>query len=119
VDSRETGRIGEDLAAAHLCALGWQILDRNWRCASGELDIVARDPLGVVVFCEVKCRRGDGFGPPLEAITVRKMRKLRSLAVCWLRAQSVFTPRFRFDGIGVLLADGAAPRLIHKKGIGL
>ncbi|MDR1236833.1 MAG: YraN family protein [Propionibacteriaceae bacterium] len=119
MDRRETGQIGEDLAVAHLCALGWQILDRNWRCASGELDIVARDLAGVVVFCEVKCRRGGGFGSPLEAITVTKMRKLRSLAVCWLRTQSVFTPQFRFDGIGVLLTDGAAPQLIHKEGIGL
>jgi putative endonuclease len=83
------------------------------------LDIVARDPAGVVVFCEVKCRRGGGFGPPLEAITVAKMRKLRSLAICWLRAQEIFTRQIRFDGIGVLLADGIAPRLTHKEGIGL
>ena len=63
------------------------ILDRNWRCRLGEIDIVAMEVEGAdrsLVFCEVKCRTGLGFGPPLEAITYAKVRKLRRLAGEWL-----------------------------------
>jgi putative endonuclease len=110
--------LGEDLATAYLERAGWRILDRNWRCDSGELDIVARDPGGVVVFCEVKTRRSKAFGPPLEAITRAKMQKLRDLAVCWLRSQRSFARKIRFDGIGILIEPGRDPQITHKPGIG-
>ena len=71
---------------------GWSgpvclVLDRNWRCSEGELDIVATDPVGaerVVVFCEVKTRSGDGYGSPFDAVTQGKRRKLRRLGLLWL-----------------------------------
>ena len=60
-DRRETGASGEALAAAYLTARGWTVLARNWRCRTGEIDIIARDPDGVMVVCEVKTRRGLGY----------------------------------------------------------
>jgi putative endonuclease len=119
VDRAEVWHIGEDLAAAHLTRIGWRILDRNWRCAAGELDIIAVQPglPSVVVFCEVKCRRGTGYGQPLEAITAAKLAKLRQLALHWLQQQDRPTPRIRFDGIGVLLRRDAPPVIEHLQGI--
>jgi putative endonuclease len=119
VDKDEVWRRGEQLAAEHLLGKGWTILDRNWRCAAGEIDIVAVEPgrEPTVVFCEVKCRTGLSFGTPLEAITGAKLGKLRELALHWLRAQEHPTPSFRIDAIGVLLSpDG--PRLTHLLGLG-
>ena len=88
--TRELARTGEDAAAAHLEARGLTIVARNWRHAEGdvrgEIDIVARDR-DVVVFCEVKTRRGDAAGTPLEAITPDKQRRLRRLAAAWLARQ--------------------------------
>ena len=109
---------GEDLAASYLVSIGWEILARNWRCPSGEIDIIAKDRDQVVVFCEVKSRCSDSYGPALEAITIKKMKKLREVAIFWLREQPKYTPVFRFDGIGVLFASGPA-KITHKQGIGL
>ncbi len=117
---QETGRAGEDVAAEYLRSLGWLVLDRNWRCAAGELDIVAKQPglADTVVFCEVKSRRGTSFGPPLEAITATKMAKLRELALLWLRDRRASAAHLRFDGIGVLFTPGRQPQLEHRRGIG-
>ncbi|PFG16454.1 putative endonuclease [Propionicimonas paludicola] len=119
MDKDEVGRRGEQLAAEYLLAKGWTILERNWRCTAGELDIVAVEPgrEPTVVFCEVKCRTGLSFGTPLEAITGAKLGKLRELVLYWLRAQQRPVPSFRIDAIGVLLGpDG--PQLTHLKGLG-
>src|SRR5690606_2608835 len=75
----DTGRAGEERAARHLVARGYEILDRNWRCPQGELDIVAERG-GMLCFIEVKTRRGLGFGHPFEAIDERKRRRLWRLA---------------------------------------
>lgn len=103
------GRRGEDVVAAYLERQGWQVLARNWRCHLGEIDLVARDPAGVAVVCEVKARSGLGFGAPLEAITHAKLRRLRGLAVAWLGSQERSFPGVRVDAFGVLWhADGTA-----------
>lgn len=117
---RELGQAGERLAAEYLTRGGWRILARNWRCSAGELDIIAWEPgaPGTVVFCEVKCRRGLGFGPPLESITWAKQAKLRELALHWLREQQQAVPRFRIDGVGVLLQSDRPPEITHVRGIG-
>ena len=116
----EVWHTGEELAVRHLERLGWRILERNWRCPAGELDIVALQPgpEPVVVFCEVKCRRGLAFGQPLEGITAAKLAKLRELALHWLRAQPAPVAHIRFDGVGVLLARNAEPVITHVPGIG-
>jgi len=98
------GRFGEDVAAAHLIDDGWTILDRNWRCRSGELDIVARDRTAVV-FVEVKTRSGVGYGSPIEAITPVKAARLRSLALEWLAVRRISVRTLRFDVVSVLRTD--------------
>jgi putative endonuclease len=86
------------------------VLDRNWRCRDGELDlVVARD--GVVAFCEVKTRRGDTFGQPFEAVTVMKQRRLRGLAVRWLDEHPQRRVDLRFDVASVYARRGYAPRV--------
>ena len=115
------GARGEDLAVAELQRQGMDVLARNWRCRSGEIDIVAAEMVEgrtTVVFCEVKCRSGLGFGQPLEAITWAKRRKLRSLAAEWLAAHEVHVATIRIDAIGVLLVRGQEPQLTHVKGVG-
>jgi putative endonuclease len=118
---QQIGRQGEDLACAELVRQGMQVVDRNWRCALGEIDIVAAETSdrGVtMVFCEVKCRTGTGFGHPLEAITYTKMRTLRQLAAHWLRQHRISANRIRLDAIGVVILPGQEPSLTHVKAVG-
>ena len=95
------GGFGENLAAAHYRARGYDVLDRNWRCGAGEIDLIcARETLLVV--CEVKARTGSVRGHPLEAVTVRKQRRLRRLAAIYLQQQGRHWAEVRFDVAGVL-----------------
>ena len=77
------GAYGERLAARYLVESGMQILDRNWRCDQGEIDIVAMDGTCLVIV-EVKTRRSLAFGSPVEAVSAVKAARLRRLAGCWL-----------------------------------
>ena len=118
---QEIGRRGEDLACAELERQGLAVLARNWRCARGEIDIVAADRSGrdlTLVFCEVKCRSGLGFGHPLEAITYAKLRTLRQLAAQWMRENRVAARMIRVDAIGVVLVPGQEPSLTHVRAVG-
>jgi putative endonuclease len=110
--SLELGALGERLAAAHLTDAGLRLLDRNWRCREGELDIVARDD-GALVFCEVKTRRGTGYGHPAESVTPAKQRRIRLLAQRWLAAHDEHAPEIRFDVVGVLVRRDRAPEVTH------
>lgn len=113
------GRDGEDIAAAHLAAQGWLIIERNWRCPAGELDIVAWDEdEQTLVFVEVKSRSSVAFGQPIEAITWRKLAKLRELASLWLRTSEIRARAIRVDAVGVLIPQGCQPELTHLRGIG-
>lgn len=108
------GRAGEDRAAQHLSARGYEILERNWRCPQGEIDIVAtRDDLLCVI--EVKTRRSDRFGHPFEAIDERKRRRLWRLAFAWAdsHAESARGRRIRLEVIGLTGADARDARLEH------
>jgi putative endonuclease len=98
---RALGSFGEDKAAAWYEANGYRVLARNWRCRDGELDIVARRG-PTVVFCEVKTRASAAYGIPAEAVTFAKQRKLRALALLWLRASGVRGGELRFDVACVL-----------------
>jgi len=112
---------GEDLAVAELQRQGMEVLARNWRCRLGEIDVVAAERVEgrtTVVFCEVKCRSGLGFGDPLEAITWAKLRKLRALAAEWMATHDVSAQAIRVDAIGVLLVRGQPPRLTHVRAAG-
>ncbi len=112
------GRDGEDVAVAYLESQGWQIIERNWRCPSGELDIVAWDERErTLVFVEVKSRSSTMYGQPIEAISRRKVKKLRELAVLWLRSTESRAPSIRLDAVGVLMVRGCVPELTHLRGI--
>jgi putative endonuclease len=108
------GDHGECIAADFLTDAGLRVLDRNWRCREGELDIVARDD-GALVFCEVKTRRGTGYGHPAEAVTPAKQRRIRTLAQRWLAAHDEHAPEIRFDVVGVLLRRDLPPDVTHLR----
>lgn len=116
-EARRVGDDGEELARLHLEGLGWQVVDRNWRCRHGELDIVARDEQGELVFCEVKTRRSARFGSPVEAVDDAKARRLRRLAWAWLAEHGSRSAAFRIDLIGILAPAGAPPRLEHLRAV--
>lgn len=113
----DLGRRGEQYAVAYVEGLGWEVLDRNWRSRRGELDIVARDSDGSVVFVEVKTRAGVAFGSPLESITHKKTRTLMGLGYEWLQGHPRYEPNIRFDAIGILMVPNRPVQLDHVRGI--
>lgn len=115
-DKDDLGRLGEQLAAEYLQQTGIRILDRNWRCADGELDIVAAERR-VLVACEVKTRSGVAFGSPLEAISRRKQARLRRLAVGWIQAHGVLFDEVRIDVIGLVRDRAGHFTIEHVRGV--
>jgi putative endonuclease len=111
------GRQGEQLAVEYLQQAGMRILDRNWRCAEGEIDIVAAERRALVI-CEVKTRSGVRYGTPLEAITRKKRSRLRRLAVRWLVAHGILFDEIRIDVIGVLRSESGEFTVQHVRGVG-
>ncbi len=93
------------------------LLDRNWRCETGEIDLVLRDGR-VLVVCEVKTRSSTVFGHPLEAVTGAKADRLRELAVRWVTAHDLRVQGVRIDLVGVLMQPRGRPVLEHVRGIG-
>lgn len=111
------GRWGEDLAVAHLESTGAVVLARNWRTRHGELDVVAAEPDGTVVFCEVKTRSGVAFGEPTEAVGPVKARRIRALACQWLAEhRPPGSSGLRFDVVSVVRQRGREPALTHLRG---
>ncbi len=111
------GRDGEQAAVTYLEGCGFRILDRNWRCADGEIDIVAAERHTFVV-CEVKTRSGTRYGTPLEAVGRAKRRRLRRLAVCWLNAHGVRFEQIRIDVLGLLYEGTGGFTIEHVRGVG-
>ncbi len=102
VDRRALGAKGEARVARWYEARGYEVIDRNWRCRDGELDLVLRRE-GVLVFCEVKTRSSARFGIPAEAVTPTKVGRLRRLATRWLTEHEDARAReLRFDVAGIL-----------------
>ena len=93
---RALGVRGENLAARWYEGHGYTILERNWRCREGELDIIARTGT-TIVFIEVKTRSSDAYGSPAAAVTASKQRRIRALAVAWLRTKGGHGAELRFD----------------------
>ncbi len=112
----ELGRRGEDLAAAYLEGRGLAILERNWRCALGEIDIVARE-WRTLVFAEVKTRSSVSFGHPLEAITPVKLARLGRLAGEWRAEHSAEPGLMRIDAVAVIAPRDGGPTIEHLAGI--
>ena len=110
------GDYGERLAAQELQRLGLTVLDRNWRCDQGEIDIVARERDELVV-CEVKTRSSDRFGTAVEAITPAKAARLHRLGLAWATGHQLRFGRLRVDVVTVLLARHTAPLVTHYPGM--
>jgi putative endonuclease len=108
------GQWGEDLAARHLKRRGWKILRRNFRApGGGEVDLVCRDG-DTLVFAEVKTRRSEEMGRPLDAVDGKKQRLIRQGALYWLRLLEMPDITFRFDVIEVLATDPVEVRVIES-----
>lgn len=118
IKSKLLGEWGEQIAAEHLKNDGYQILDTNWRCSIGELDIVAKDGQTIVA-CEVKTRTSTRFGTPLEAINFEKIRRLRQLIYAYVLANSLRAVSVRVDIIGITGIPEKCPTIDHLKGIEL
>ena len=111
------GRSGEQAAAEYLESCGLRILDRNWRCAAGEIDIVAVDRRTLVVV-EVKSRTGTQCGSPLEAVSRAKRARLRRLAVQWLNAHGIRFDQVRVDVVGLVYDGTGGFTIEHVPGVG-
>jgi putative endonuclease len=94
------GQQGERIAEQYLKSKGYKLVERNYRCAAGELDLIVLDRR-VVVFVEVKTRTGQGFGTPLEAVEIRKQRKMIQAAQFFMSAKGLHQRDARFDVVGV------------------
>ena len=104
--SRARGAAGEELAAAFLESKGYVIVERNFSCRFGEIDIVAREG-GQIVFAEVKLRASDSFAPAAQAVNPAKMRRLHSAALVWFSIHGEQSARFDV----VEIYDGDRPRI--------
>lgn len=102
------GRKGEDLAVAHLLDSGYKLLDRNYRCRFGEIDIIARDG-EFLVFVEVKARRSGAFGTPFEAVDLRKQQRICKVALHYINKHHLHEQPVRFDVAAVFMPAKGAP----------
>jgi putative endonuclease len=110
------GRFGERVAARYLQSLGMAILETNWTCKYGEVDIVARDGATLVI-CEVKTRTGTSHGTGLEAVSGRKATRLRRLAAYWLEVHHVQPEAVRIEVVSVMLPPRGAPLVERVVGV--
>lgn len=110
---KNRGDRGEDRAASFLEAQGYRILERNYRCPLGEVDLIARDG-ATVVFVEVKTRASSRFGPPQAAVGPRKQRKMTAVALFYLKGQGWLAAPARFDVAAVSLAGGRETVTLYK-----
>jgi len=113
-DNKGVGDLGEDLAVSFLEGKRYRILERNYRCKGGEVDIVARDPGNrSLVFVEVKARRDLSYGVPQLAVTPFKQRQISKAALTWLAKNRQQDADARFDVIAILLSDGGPHTIEH------
>lgn len=101
---RRTGDRGEKLAQAFLRSKGYGILETNYRCREGEIDVVAQTG-DCLVFAEVRTRRGSDFGAPEESLTGAKQQRLAALAELYIQSHENLPPQWRIDVVAVELDD--------------
>lgn len=111
-DNKTLGERGEAIAVAYLKGQKFTIVERNFRCKAGEVDIVARDGK-TFVFVEVKARRTLSFGPPQLAVTPFKQRQISKAALTWLAKNRLHESNARFDVIAILLREHQVPEIDH------
>jgi len=106
----KTGPYGEEIAASFLQAQGYAIIERNYRKRFGEIDIIAEDG-EELVFIEVKTRKSNRFGSPLEAVDTRKQQKMSRVALAYLNSLEMADRAARFDVVAVLLRGNLPPEI--------
>jgi putative endonuclease len=105
INRKKLGALGERIAKEHIEKLGYRIIETNFRCREGEIDIIAQEG-EQLVFVEVRTRRGLDFGSPEESITVSKRQKLIEVAYAYLQSHEVLSPSWRIDVVAVELGMG-------------
>lgn len=113
---RRLGANGERIAERELVAAGMVVLDRNWRCRDGEIDLVLRDGDDLVI-CEVKTRRGLRCGSPHEALTATKLSRLKRLGERWIAEHLLHPPGFRIDLVAIVDPGTGGVSVDHVRGI--
>ncbi|MGQ3480502.1 YraN family protein [Paenibacillus sp. TY11] len=109
------GAMGEEAAALFLENLGYRIIERNWRCRSGEIDLIAKQE-HTLVFIEVRSRSSSKYGTPAESVTARKITQVRQTAAVYLHMNGIGDTPIRFDMISVRLTDETAVVTGHLMG---
>lgn len=115
-DRQDLGLAGERAAEEYLRARGLAVVRRNWRCRAGEIDLILKDGR-CLVFCEVKTRRGRGFGDPLDAVTWRKQSRLRQLVALYLAEVGGHDGPIRIDAVGIVWSRSDELTVIHVRGV--
>lgn len=109
-----TGNEGEKIAADFLEKNGYRIIDKNFRCPLGEIDIVAREK-GAIVFVEVKTRKSSKLGYPEQAVGIRKQKKMSQLALWFLQKKKIIDASARFDVVAItMLSSGNEIKLFKN-----
>lgn len=113
--SHELGKWGEDIAARYLQSKGLEIIDRNWRCEEGELDIVALED-EILVIVEVRTRTSDAYGAPEETLTINKRRHIQQAAFNYLQEHDYLDINWRIDLVAIdAYRCGSVDRIAHYK----
>jgi putative endonuclease len=113
-DRMRTGKKGEDIAVAYLKSRGYRIVERNYKCPLGEIDIVARDG-DSIVFVEVKSRKSEEFGDPQLAVGLEKQKKVSRISLMYLKEKHLYPCNARFDVVAIkMLPDGSTIELIQN-----
>jgi len=110
------GRYGEDVAERYLIEQGLAVLERNWRCAEGEIDLLLRDGTTLVA-CEVKTRYDDAFGTPHQAVTPEKLDRLKRLAARWITERGINPSGTRIDLVAIRRPRRGAAVVEHVRGL--
>ena len=114
----ELGEWGENLAVAYLQGKGYQLIERDWKSGRRDIDIIAEDETGTIVFVEVKTRRNRVFGEPEEAIDYRKMQSLQQAINHYIKLHHI-NSQVRFDIISIVGTPGSEPEINHIKDVTL
>jgi putative endonuclease len=107
-DRKSLGKKGEDIACRALKKDRYRVIEKNYRCRQGEIDIIAEDKAGVMCFVEVKARSRDDFGLPEEAVTRRKQGRIQAAAYSYIESKRIIPRTMRFDVVSVDLTSNQA-----------
>jgi putative endonuclease len=111
-DRRALGRRGEDMAVRHLVEAGYVILERNYRCSQGEMDVIARDG-DRLAFVEVRTRRGDSFGTAKDSVSRAKQRRLAAVARSYLQEHALVDVDWGIDVVAIQFVPGGSLRQLE------